>query len=97
MSLSADTKHALRNSLGHQAGTEMINAIDGFSKALAVLASGDPAPERPAPKRLTEKEGGFFEPIVPAPPVVEAIAPTPPVIAPDAGPEHDASETDAPF
>ena len=32
MSLSADTKHALRNSLGHQAGTEMINAIDGFSK-----------------------------------------------------------------
>ena len=94
MSLSADTKHALRNALGHKAGTEMINAIDGFSKTLAMLASGAPAPERPAPKRLTEKEGGFFEPIIPAPLVVEAVAPAPPVVV--SSQEHDASETDAP-
>ena len=94
MSLSADTKHALRNSLGHQAGTEMINAIDGFSKTLARLTSSAPAPERPAPKRLTEKEGGFFEPIVPAPPVAEVVAPVPPVLVPSQ--EHDTSETDAP-
>ena len=50
MSLSADTKHALRNALGHQAGTEMISAIDEFSKTLAMLMSGSPVPERPAPK-----------------------------------------------
>ena len=89
MSHSADTKHALRNSLGHQAGTEMINAIDGCSKALAILMSGDPAPERPAPMRIAEKEGGFFEPVIPAPPAVEAVASDPPVVVPS--PDHDTS------
>ena len=89
MSLSANAKHALKNSLGEQAGTEMINAIDGFSKTLAELTLDDPAPERPAPKNV-----GFFEPTVPVPPFVEAIAPAPPIVLPTQ--EHDALETDAP-
>ena len=94
MSLSANAKHALKNSLGEQAGTEMINAIDGFSKTLAELTLDDPAPERPAPKRIAEKNVGFFEPTVPVPPFVEAIAPAPPIVLPTQ--EHDALETDAP-
>ena len=94
MSLSATTKHALKNSLGEQAGTEMINTIDGFSQALAELIVVGPAPERLAPKRIAEKVGGFFEPAVPTPPVVEAVAPAPPVLV--SAQEHDPSETDAP-
>lgn len=46
MALSASTKNALRISLGQQAGTEMINAIDGFADTLKALATpAEPAPE----------------------------------------------------
>lgn len=45
MGLTAHTKHALRLSLGHQSGTEMINAIEGFADTLAALTT--PAPASP--------------------------------------------------
>ena len=58
MSLSADTKHALRNALGHQAGTEMISAIDGLDKTQAgLVSSACPSQSLPAPARdSTPKE-----------------------------------------
>jgi hypothetical protein len=101
MALTAHTKHALRLSLGQHAGTEMINAIEGFAEKLFDLSETGSSEDLKAPPEPIIEPSAPVDPD-PAPKAPKAKAPAAPKApsflapVPAAPASEDESHLDAP-